>query len=73
MRSQPLYYTERGQAYVGDSLTLLGELPDGLLLGRLARKMHRHDDLRQSTGSPGAVELSHVVGGERIRVEAAER
>ena len=28
MRSQPLYHTERGQAYVGDSLTLLGELPD---------------------------------------------
>ena len=28
MQSQPLYYTARGQAYVGDSLELLAELPD---------------------------------------------
>ena len=28
MKSQPLYYTKRGQAYVGDSLVLLAELPD---------------------------------------------
>lgn len=29
MRSKPLYYTKRGQAYVGDSLELMAELPDG--------------------------------------------
>lgn len=28
MQSKPLYYTGRGQAYVGDSLELLAELPD---------------------------------------------
>ena len=28
MKSQPLYYTKRGQAYAGDSLVLLAELPD---------------------------------------------
>ncbi len=28
MQSKPLYYTSRGQAYVGDSLELLAELPD---------------------------------------------
>src|SRR3972149_8150347 len=28
MQSKPLYYTKRGQAYVGDSLELLAELPD---------------------------------------------
>lgn len=27
MRSKPLYHTTRGQAYVGDSLDLLSELP----------------------------------------------
>ena len=28
MQSKPLYHTTRGQAYVGDSLELLAELPD---------------------------------------------
>ena len=28
MQSKPLYYTVRGQAYAGDSLELLAELPD---------------------------------------------
>jgi DNA modification methylase len=28
MHSRPLYRTARGQAYVGDSLQLLGEVPD---------------------------------------------
>ena len=28
MKSQPFYYTKRGQAYAGDSLVLLAELPD---------------------------------------------
>ncbi len=28
MQSKPLYYTRRGQAYVGDALELLAELPD---------------------------------------------
>lgn len=28
MQSKPLYYTARGQAYVGDSIELLAELPD---------------------------------------------
>lgn len=28
MLTRPLYYTARGQSYVGDSLELLGELPD---------------------------------------------
>jgi len=28
MRSKPLYHTAKGQAYVGDSLALLAELPD---------------------------------------------
>ena len=29
MQSEPLYYTKNGQAYVGDSLELLSELPGG--------------------------------------------
>jgi site-specific DNA-methyltransferase (cytosine-N4-specific) len=29
MQSKPFYYTKKGQAYVGDSLELLAELPDG--------------------------------------------
>ena len=29
MQSKPLYHTAKGQAYVGDSLELLAELPDG--------------------------------------------
>jgi len=29
MKSKPLYYTNKGQAYTGDSLELLSELPDG--------------------------------------------
>lgn len=28
MQSKPLYYTNRGEAYIGDSLELLAELPD---------------------------------------------
>src|SRR3972149_12294422 len=28
MRSKPLYHTARGKAFVGDSLSLLAELPD---------------------------------------------
>jgi len=28
MQSKPFYYTRKGQAYVGDSLELLAELPD---------------------------------------------
>jgi hypothetical protein len=28
MQSKPLYHTAKGQAYVGDSLVLLAELPD---------------------------------------------
>lgn len=28
MQSKPFYYTKKGQAYVGDSLELLAELPD---------------------------------------------
>ncbi len=28
MQSKPFYYTDKGQAYVGDSLELLAELPD---------------------------------------------
>jgi len=29
MQRKPLYYTQKGQAYVGDSLELLSELPEG--------------------------------------------